>query len=185
MSSPLHTGARPAVSATALHTRVARPSCPWRAGAPAGTGERGPSLAKERLEVRAAILLTYLLTYSLTYLLTYCAPCCLPRGAHRRANTPTRRSTLRHLDSSSTASAQTRSPRCATDSTMWSPALRTALYAHLYAQRMQRHDRGRSPSGASANPLPSGGETAVSVQCFVEDGFSRDVCWFVFSHHVC
>ena len=111
--------------------------------------------------MRAAILLTYLLTYSLTYLLTYCAPCCLPRGAHRRANTPTRRSTLRHLDSSSTASAQTRSPHCATDSTMWSPALRTALYAHLYAQRMQRHDRGRSPSGASAKPLPPGGETAV------------------------
>ena len=88
------------------------------------------------------------------------------------------------MDSSSTASAQTRSPHCATDSTMWSAALRTALYAQLYAQRMQRHDRGRSPSGASANPLPSGGETAVSVQCFVEDGFSRDVCWFVFSHHV-
>lgn len=55
VSGPPATAARPAVSATTPHTRVARPACPWRAGAPASTGERGPSLAKERLEVRESL----------------------------------------------------------------------------------------------------------------------------------
>ena len=60
------------------------------------------------------------------------AVCHLVRPHNSRAHAPPR-----HLDSSSTASAQTRSPHCATNS--------TTLSAALHARRTQRQDRGRSP----------------------------------------
>ena len=144
ISGPPATAARPAVSATTLHTRVARPACPWRAGAPASTGERGPSLAKERLEVRESLhARTLLLFHARTLLL--CALWC-DRIAHLLPRAPPR-----HLDRSSTTSAQTRSPHCATNS--------TTLSAALYARRTQRQDRGRSPS-ATPCLLPGGMRSA-------------------------
>ena len=77
--------------------------------------------------------------------LLLCAVWC-DRIAHLLPRAPPR-----HLDRSSTTSAQTRSPHCATNS--------TTLSAALYARRTQRQDRGRSPS-ATPCLLPGGMRSA-------------------------